>query len=72
MSSHRSTDENPKDGSEKFSDTPSIALLTQKLGTSPAPRMLTPSEFALLTKCAEEVAQVTQEVLNLSDTPSKN
>ena len=43
--------------------TPSIALLIQKLGTSPAPRMLEPSEIELLRQSKKEVAEVTREVL---------
>lgn len=37
--------------------TPSTRLLNQKLGTSPAPRMLTPSEIALLRQSKREIAQ---------------
>ena len=43
------------------SPTPSIALLNQKIGTSPAPRMLEPSEIDLLRKSKEEVFKVTGE-----------
>ena len=43
------------------SPTPSIALLNQKLGTSPAPRMLDQSEIDLLRKSKEEVFKVTRE-----------
>ena len=42
------------------SPTPSIVLLNQKLGTSPAPRMLEPSEIDLLRKSKEEVFKVTR------------
>ena len=52
-----------KNGGKNTSATPSIALLNRRLGTSPAPRMLEQSEIDLLRQCAEEVAQVTQEVL---------
>ena len=72
MNSPKNTGANSRNGGESFSATPSIALLNQKLGTSPAPRMLTQSEFALLTKCAEEVAQVTQEVLERSENTSRS
>ncbi len=37
--------------------TPSTRLLNQKLGTSPAPRMLTPSEITLLRQSKREIAQ---------------
>lgn len=43
------------------SPTPSIALLNQKIGTSPAPRMLDQSEIDLLRKSKEEVLKVTRE-----------
>ena len=52
-----------KNSGANASLTPSTVLLNRMLGTSPAPRMLTPYEIGLLQKCAEEVAQVTQEVL---------
>ncbi len=52
-----------KSGGETTSATPSIALLNQRLGTSPAPRMLKQSEIDLLRQCAQEVARVTEEVL---------
>ena len=45
------------------SPTPSIALLNQKIGTSPAPRMLEPSEIDLLRQSKKEVAEVTREIL---------
>lgn len=51
-----------KDSGGNTSLTPSVALLNQRLGTSPAPRMLEPPEIDLLRRCAEEVAQVAQEV----------
>lgn len=35
--------------------TVSTALLNQKLGTSPTPRMLTPSEIALLRRSKQEI-----------------
>ncbi len=43
--------------------TPSVAELMRILGTSPAPRMLTPYEIELLRKCAQETAEVVGEVL---------
>ena len=36
--------------------TPSTALLNQKLATSNAPRMLTPSEVTLLRQSKQEIA----------------
>ena len=48
-------------GGLNTSFTPSIALLNQKLGTSPAPRMLEPSEIDLLRKSKEEIFKVTRE-----------
>ena len=43
--------------------TPSTALLNRMLGTSPAPRMLTPYEIDLLRQSKKEMAQVAHEVL---------
>ncbi len=43
-------------GGRLDSVTPSTRLLNQKLGTSPAPRMLTPSEIVLLRQSKQEVA----------------
>ena len=63
MNSDESKDQTLSNGGRHTSATPSIALLTQRLGTSPAPRMLTQSEIDLLRKCATEVAEVTREVL---------
>ena len=67
MNASKNTDGNSRSGGESFSATPSIDLLNKMIGSSPAPRMLTKTEFALLCKCAEEVAQVTQEVLERSE-----
>ncbi len=50
-------------GGVNISATPSIVLLNRRLGTSPAPRMLTRYEIDLLRQCAKEVAKVTHEVL---------
>ena len=44
-------------GGKKTSVTPSTALLNQKLGISPAPRMLTPSEIELLRQSKREMAE---------------
>jgi len=50
-------EQNSKIGGKKDSVTPSTRLLNQKLGTSPAPRMLTPSEIALLRQSKQEIAR---------------
>ena len=71
MNSDKNTDQASRDGGRHTSATPSIALLNQKLGTSPAPRMLTPSEIALLRQCVQEVAEVTGEVLASKDNSSR-
>ena len=71
MTSDKSTDETLKNGGKHTSVTPSTALLNRKLGTSPAPRMLTPSEIALLRRSKEEVDQVTGEVLASRDNTSR-
>ncbi len=46
-----------KPGDSKDSVTPSTRLLNQKLGTSPAPRTLTPSEIDLLRQSKKEIAR---------------
>ena len=51
-------DDTSSGGGLNTSATPSIALLNQKLGTSPAPRMLEQSEIDLLRKSKEEVFKV--------------
>lgn len=48
---------NSKHGGKKTMVTPSTALLNQKLGISPAPRMLTPSEIELLRQSKREMAE---------------
>jgi len=63
MNSDKNTVQTFKNGGRNISATPSIALLNRRLGTSPAPRMLTLSEIALLRQCVKEVAEVTREVL---------
>ena len=55
------TDDALRRGGSNTSATPSIALLNQKLGTSPAPRMLEQSEIDLLRKSKEEVFKITRE-----------
>ena len=52
-------DDTLRRGGLNISATPSIALLNQKLGTSPAPRMLEQFEIDLLRKSKEEVFKVT-------------
>jgi hypothetical protein len=49
---------NPNTGGKPDSLTPSTRLLNQKPGTLHAPRMLTPSEIALLRQSKQEIAQV--------------
>ena len=63
MSSGKSTAPPSSDGGGSSLVTPSTALLNRRLGTSPAPRMLTPYELALLQQSAEEIAAVTREML---------
>ena len=63
MSSDKSTDDVSRSGGESISVTPSIALLNRRLGTSPAPRILTGYEIGLLRQCAREASEVTHEVL---------
>jgi hypothetical protein len=46
-----------KTGGSDNSLTPSTRLLNQKLGTSPAPRRLTPSEIELLLQSKRELAE---------------
>lgn len=50
-------EQNLKTGGSDTSLTPSTRLLNQKLGTSPEPRRLTPSEIALLRQSKQEIAQ---------------
>jgi len=50
-------DKHLKPGGTSDSVTGSIALLNQKLVTSNVPRMLTPSEVALLRKSKQEIAE---------------
>ena len=72
MSSSKSTDRSSRGGGENISATPSIALLNRRLGTSPAPRMLTPYEIDLLRRCAQEASEVTHEVLASKHGTSSN
>jgi hypothetical protein len=50
-------DKTLKPGGSTDSVTPSTRLLNQKLGTSPTPRMLTPSEIVLLRQSKQEIAK---------------
>ena len=49
-------EQNLKTGGWDDSLTPSTRLLNQKLGTSPTPRRLTPSEIELLMQSKRELA----------------
>ena len=61
--SDKSTAPNLKSGGTSPSVTPSTALLNQMLGTSPAPRMLTPTEIELLQRSKQEVCEHVGELL---------
>ena len=50
-------EQNLKTGGLSDSLTASTRLLNQKLGTSPEPRRLTPSEIELLRQSKREIAQ---------------
>ncbi len=63
MSLDKDTATASKNGGESISDTPSITLLNRRLGTSPAPRMLTKSEIELLRQSEREVIRVARAVL---------
>lgn len=49
--------QNLNTGGKNDSVTPSTRLLNQKLGTLSAPRMLEPSEIALLRQSKQEIAR---------------
>ena len=68
MNSDKSTDQTLRNGGRNTSDTPSLASLNQRLGTSPAPRMLTPSEIVLLRQSKKEMAQVAQVLASKDNT----
>ena len=72
MTSEKDTAQTSKSGGRISSATPSIALLNQKLGTSPAPRMLTPYEIDLLRQCAKETGEVTHEYLKRKERALEN
>ena len=62
MSSEKSTAQTSSTGGASSLATPSIAMLNRLIGTSPAPRMLTPYEVDLLRQCVKEAAAVASEV----------
>ncbi len=53
----------PKNNEKEVGITPSIALLNRRLGTSPAPWMLTLYEIDLLRQSKKEVAEVARAIL---------
>ena len=63
MSLGKSTERSLKAGGASGSVTPSTALLNRRLGTSPAPRMLTPYEVDLLQRSNREVSDAVRETL---------
>lgn len=63
MHSDRSMERPSKGGGGSSSVTPSTASLNRRLGTSPAPRTLTPSEVELLQRSKKEMARVVHDVL---------
>ena len=70
MNSDNDTDWTSRSSGGSTSVTPSTALLNRRLGTSPAPRMLTRSEIALLQRSKVEIAEVVHEVFaSRNDTP---
>ena len=69
MNSENDTGRTSRNGGGNTSATPSIALLNRSVGTSPAPRMLTPYEIDLLRRSKAEMARLAHEVLaNRNDT----
>ncbi len=63
MNSDGNATQTSKNAGRNISAAPSIVLLNRRLGTSPALRMLTPSEVALLRQCAKEASEIAGEVL---------
>ena len=63
MNCDNNTDRTSKNGGGSTSATPSTVLLNRSVGTSPAPRMLTPYEIVLLRRSKSEMARVAHEVL---------
>ena len=72
MSSNKDTGGTSRNGGASISATPSIALLNRRLGTSPAPRMLTPYEIDLLRRCVKEAVEVSRAVSASSEVTSKS
>ncbi len=72
MSSNKNKAAASRSGGANTSATPSIALLNRRLGTSPAPRMLTRSEIDLLRRCAKEAMDAAYEVFVKDETDSKS
>ena len=69
MNSRNDTGRTSRNGGGNISLTPSTALLNRRLGTSHAPRELTPYEVDLLRRSKAEMARVAHEVLaSRSDT----
>ena len=69
MNSENDTGRTSRNGGGNTSATPSIALLNRSVGTSPAPRMLTPYEIDLLRRSKAEMARVARQALaSRSDT----
>ncbi len=60
---NENADRASKSGGENSPLTPSAALLEQRLGISPAPRMLTSYEIGLLRRSKREMAEIAGEAL---------
>ena len=71
VKSKDSTDPASRDGRKGASITPSTAAPMRRLGPSPAPRMLTPSEIALLRASKREMFQAVDEALARKDDASE-
>lgn len=71
MKSKDSTDPASRDGGKGASITPSTAALMRRLGPSPVPRMLTPSEIALLRASKREMVQAVDEARARKDEESE-
>ena len=63
VKSCKDTDRPSKGDGGNRTPTPSVVKLTEILGPSPTPRMLTSYEIELLRKCAKETAEVVREIL---------
>lgn len=72
MISEKSADQPSKGGGRRISLTPSTASLTRKLGTSPAPRMLTRSEIDLLRSSKREMLRRLNEAHQNKDSASRS